>query len=129
MEHQIPISDELAEILTRPDLRTETKEDLIRSMIESRCEELEELLQPYLNDTIRGTIAADSIKLSDDAVALKDDDSGTVWVEFDEEAYYGCRDMDKLDDHTEQLELKVLPYRNCILLRGIDRHERDPDEP
>jgi hypothetical protein len=128
MDHEISISKELAVILARSELQPSTKADLIRCELLDRCDIFEPLLRPYRKDSIRGTILEDTIKIPDDAITVKDDLTGVVGFEFDEEAYYGCRDMDSLHDHYEDMGFTIYFDREVIVLHGMDEQEREPDD-
>lgn len=128
MERTFEISDELIDALRHDD--QSTAEKLISSELLEHRQDLAMLLEPYRTDKIRGTISDDTIEIPLGCITFIDDSSGTVHFEYLEEAYYGCRDMDKTHDHyDEQLSFSIDVNTKSITLSGMDEHERDPDEP
>ena len=122
------MTPELVAMLTRDDLQSNTKADLIRSDLLRRCHTFDRLLRPYRQDRIRGTILEDTITIPEDAISVEDDLTGVVAFEFEEEAHYGCSDMNNIHDHYDDMGFTVHLNREVIVLHGMDEQERDPDD-
>jgi len=64
------------------------------------------------------------------SVTMHDELSGTIDVDFTGSAYYGCKDMDRLDEHCEAVafEVSLLDKRITLTTEPPDKVERPPNE-
>jgi hypothetical protein len=63
-------------------------------------------------------------------VDMHDDTSGTISVDFTGSAYYGCKDMDRLDEHSESVIFEVSPGDALVKFttEPPDPVDRPPDD-
>jgi hypothetical protein len=63
-------------------------------------------------------------------ICMDDDMNGTIDVDFTGSAYYGCKDMDRLDEHSEavRFEVSVEASQVTFTTESPDPPERPPDE-
>src|SRR5688572_25316392 len=64
------------------------------------------LLDHYCRDD-RGSVDLSSIIINEEASVLKNWDSGWMSLVFQEDAYYGCRDMDIHETHGCEVDFQV----------------------
>lgn len=129
MDERIPLSDELIAKL-RELGEGETEEELLAEIgleIADVCETFEPMLSAYRHDE-RGTIDACDIKVAQDAVALGPALKGTVYLEFEESAHYGCRDMDRQYDHHVGIPFQIFLEESVMVLAFRDEVQRDTVE-
>lgn len=55
----------------------------------------------------RGTPGYGSLRIDPENISLREDLTGTVVVEFQEQAYYGCRQMDIQDDREVEVSFRI----------------------
>jgi hypothetical protein len=79
----------------------------------------------------RGTLTGD-IELADEAggpVSFdKSTNEGVVFIHFQEEAYYGCRDMDDFPYHDEEVRFSLDLKGRTISIHFPDPTDRDMEE-
>jgi len=73
------------------------------------------IMSHYCKDD-RGEPMAGSINIEPDLMGILGDLTGTVVVEFQEQAYYGCRDKDKQDDHEVEISLRISVLDRTLIL-------------
>jgi hypothetical protein len=127
MKHTIYLSRDMVSVLQR-DLKQSTREDLLRTELACHCDDLGPLLGPYCQDKLRGTVFEDTIEIAEDGVLLKDETHGTVFIEFSEEAHYGCKDMNDVHDHSPEIPFTLDLSGGTLVLHGMEEQIREPDE-
>jgi len=84
-------------------------------------------LDAYRSDVGRGSIMDDSIKIQPDGISLESDLTGSVIFEFDEDIYYGCKDMDGLEEHYEGIDFSIDLIGKKLILHAADLQIREDE--
>lgn len=79
---------------------------LIISDVQDDEETLSRLLDHYCKDE-RGGVDSSSVMIDSKMSSLDKGLSGHLMINFQEDAYYGCRDMDVHDDHVCEVPFTV----------------------
>lgn len=128
-EERIPLSEGLIAQLRALGER-EPDQDLLDAVgleIAEVCEHFEPMLSAYRHDE-RGTIDSCDIKVAEDGVELSGDLSGAVWLDFEESAHYGCRDMDHQYDHNVRIPFQIVLEDSVLILAYTEEIHRDTVE-
>lgn len=86
------------------------------------------VLDPYRTDKDRGAIMEDTIKIPDEGLTIKDDLTGIVAFEFDEDAYYGCKDQNNVHENSDDMGFTIDLKKGVVVLHAIDLPERPEEE-
>ena len=133
MDHVVRLPAELCANLLDPDREFDEEEEDMQALWDVLSEETEEMaryIEPYLT-LIRGTIGSDVAitPIEDDGIifdpGLK---TGHIYIEFDEESYMGCRDLDQHETRQPQIPFVIDYEAKTMTLKFLDPQERDPDE-
>lgn len=113
MDLDVALDDEIVELLTKEEIDDEEEDVLLQMLwdaVDNATEGMAKCVAPLMQDMM-GTLSGDvSItSLEDGGLFLEPDRKhGHVYIEFDEEAYYGCRDLNKFEDHQEQVNFEII---------------------
>lgn len=126
-EHRIP--PYLASVFAQPWVTNDTRIHLLYDFLEETKSEVLFSLDysAYRSDKCRGEIDSDSFRITeieDDGICFKDTLKGEVYVEFEEYAHYGCRDMNNSHDHQVGIPFKILPDSELIEFTVLEEFER-----
>ena len=132
MKQRIPIPKELSVVFASQWISAETKETVLYEYFEEFRDEIISHfdLGPYRSDKVRGEVDADSVAFTskeNDGIVMHDFNSGAVYIEFDEEAYYGCKDMNTFYDHQEKTPFRIDPEMEIIEFDLLEDFERDDE--
>ncbi len=122
---QTSLSD--SDLQTFAEGTTREQADAVQALFESLEEsEIGELLG-YFCDGDREAYNEDPTVMH---VTMEDEDSGMIDVDFTGSAYYGCKDMDRLDEHSEAVVFKISLQASLITFttEPPDPPDRPPDE-
>lgn len=98
---------------------SEILEDDLLTLIEGEPKERDECIQSIfeqlgeddVGSLLSGFCTGDRETYNDDSmimgVSFEDEISGTIDVAFTGSAYYGCKDMDRLDEHDETVAFTI----------------------
>jgi len=73
------------------------------------------IMSHYCKDD-RGEPAGGSLNIDPELMGIFEDFTGAVAVEFQEQAYYGCRDMDIQDDHEVEISFRISVQDRTLIL-------------
>lgn len=121
MNHEIKLSDMTVDTLLKGE---ECRELIAQDMLE-HPQVLETMLAPFCVYP-RGTVMAGEFKIDAEMMGL-DGKSGTVVIEFTEEAYYGCRDMDRVEVRDEEISFSIDPTGKTLTFHPIELPSRDDE--
>jgi hypothetical protein len=129
MYHDIPLPPELVGVLSSHIYTDETKKHALYDFLETQTSEFISHLRAYRLDNIRGEIDDHSVELAEfenDAISLTDN-NGAIWIVFMEEAYYGCKDMNNVQEHDEEITFTIDCSSGIITLHFMDEQEREDE--
>ncbi|MBS0658591.1 MAG: hypothetical protein JSR82_10155 [Verrucomicrobia bacterium] len=101
--------------------------DEVGLAIADECKNFEPMLSGYRQDE-RGTIDSCDIKVAHDGVELGPGLAGAVWLDFEESAHYGCRDLDNHYDHNVRIPFHVVLEEEVLVLAFTNEVHRDTVE-
>jgi len=106
---------------------TKEQADAVQALFESLEQSEISKLLGYFCDGDREAYNEDPTVIH---VAMEDEDSGMIDVDFTGSAYYGCKDMDRLDEHSEAVAFNISRETSLITFttEPPDPPERPPDE-
>ena len=123
-------------------ITTEILEDDLRTLIEGAPKERDKCIQSIfehlseddIGSLLSGFCIADRETYNNDptvtGVSFDDEISGTIDVAFTGSAYYGCKDMDRLDEHDETVTFTIDPENSTVEFSSTppDLPERPMDD-
>ncbi|CAN5422584.1 hypothetical protein BH09VER1_BH09VER1_29750 [soil metagenome] len=130
MDLDITIPDNVASVLSTYELKDLTVADILAGVIDEHTEEMSPHVDFYMTHD-RGTLTGDvELDAESDGPVIFDSTSnkGTLYIHFQEEAYYGCRDMDDFPDHDEEVSFSLDLKNRMISIHFPDPQERDTEE-
>lgn len=99
----------------------------VKEILEDNLDKVSELEDCVFIPDERGTIMDDSLFIQD--VEMDADGEGGVVVSFEWEAYYGCPDMNKMDDAEIDVSLKIDFKEKVLILESELPPEKRCCEP
>lgn len=110
--------------LQDPDKRSEAIERILMESDEHVCTSLFGPMNIDPRSTyLDGNEAVEEVIFNDD-----DPLNGTMWVSFEHDVYYGCKDADRVDDDQVEVKFRVSLEDKSISFSVYQPDERDPDE-
>ena len=110
--YSIPLAAKTISALINSD--TDTACELIAGDMEAEKSTLGSLLDHYCQED-RGTVDESSISVERDNLHFDQNFDGSVVINFQEDAYLGCRDKDVHEDRSPQIGFKIdLKNKNIV---------------
>lgn len=95
----------------------EDREAFLTDLVNERIEDLESLLcsidSADREEYVDGSLALNTLEFDD-----KSSTKGVLWVDYEGSTYWGCRDMDRTDEHSEKFTFEVDVERSQICVIG-----------
>jgi hypothetical protein len=115
----IQIPREVWLVPTNYSLAEETRNDILRAVLEEATDQMAPLVDPYMKHD-RGTLS-EEVSISDDGVSFDPKtNKGALYINFQEEAYYGCKDMNDFPYHDVEIPFFIDPRTLTLTLTFMD---------
>ncbi|WFB36953.1 hypothetical protein P3T73_04160 [Kiritimatiellota bacterium B12222] len=120
---EITVSGRQLDELLNPSIRSAAIENLL---LTDGKEKVEEMLSPMNTDSrssyLDGSAAVEEVSFDADGL------TGGLSVSFQHEVYYGCKDMDRLDNDYAEITFEIDHEEKIVVFSIYQPDEREPDE-